>query len=310
MRDFEQEAASASNAPHRWGMQPAFLPVLAVALGQIIWGFSTLFTKVALQFSDPDVLLSIRFLLAAFLMTLMILFKKAKVSFRGKKLKSLLLLAGSEVLYFYMESYGILYTNATFAGVVLAVVPVVAIFLAIFFLREFPTKRQVFFCILPVVGVIIITAAGSSLGIIRPIGVAFLICSCISSAAYKTANRKSSEEFTAFERTYAVLLVSAAVFTISALKTVNGDLHAYLEPLSQPVFLFAVFMLSVFCSVSANMLVNYAAGKMPVVQLSAFGSLTTLCSMFAGVVFLGEPMTAGLLLGSVLVLIGIRYITK
>lgn len=309
MRDFGRAAADTSGAPRHRGIQPAFLPVLAAALGQIIWGFSTLFTKLALQVSAPDVVLSIRFLLAALLMTLLILFKKARVSFRGKKIKSLLLLAGSEVLYFYMESYGILYTNATFAGVVLAVVPVVAIFLAVFFLKEYPTKRQIFFCILPVVGVIIITAAGSSLGIIRPIGVVFLICSCFSSAAYKTANRKSSEEFTPFERTYAVLLVSACVFTISALKTVNGDLHAYLAPLSQPSFLFAIFMLSVFCSVSANMLINYAAGKMPVVQLSAFGSLTTLCSMFAGVVFLGEPMTAGLLLGSILVIIGIRYIT-
>ena len=189
-------------------------------------------------------------------------------------------------------------------------VPVVAIFLAIFFLKEFPTKRQALFCILPVAGVIIITAAGRSLGIIRPIGVVFLICSCISSAAYKTANRKSSEEFTPFERTYAVLVVSAAVFTISAIKTVNGDFHAYFAPLSQPTFLLAIFMLSGFCSVGANMLVNYAAGRMPVVQFSAFGSLTTLCSMFAGVAFLNEPMTASLLLGSVLVLIGIRYVTQ
>lgn len=69
-------------------------------------------------------------------------------------------------------------------------------------------------------------------------------------------------------------------------------------------------MLSGFCSVGTNMLVNYAAGRMPVVQLSAFGPLTILCSMFAGVFFLNEPMAASLLLGSLLVLIGIRQVTK
>ena len=290
--------------------QKDFLPVLTASLGHIIWGFSVLFSRVALQTAHPDVLLSIRFLLAAFLMTLLILFKKAHVSFRGKDLKPLLLLAASELLYFYFESYGILYTNATFAGVVLAVVPVVAIFLSILFLKEFPTRRQALFCLLPVAGGMVMTVSGSSLGIIRPLGVFFLICSCLSSAAYKTANRRSSEEFTSFERTYAVILACAVVFTISALFSVRFDLAAYLAPLSTPSFLFCVMMLSVFCSLGANLLVNHAAARMPVVQLSSFGSLTTLCSMFAGVLFLGEPMSAGLFLGAVLILIGIRQVTK
>ena len=103
-----------------------WMPLAMAALGHIIWGFSVLFSKVAMEVAQPDVLLSIRFLLSALLMTLMILFGKAKVSLRGKNLKPLLLLAVTEPMYFYFESYGILYTNATFAGVVLAVAPVVA----------------------------------------------------------------------------------------------------------------------------------------------------------------------------------------
>lgn len=218
------------------------------------------------------------------------------------------LLVGTELPHFYFENCGILHSNATFAGVVLAVFPAAAIFLAILFLREFPTKRQVFFCVLPVAGRITMTAAVNSLGIIQPLGVFFLIYSCLSSAAYKTANRKSSQEFTPFEQTYAVV-VSAVVFTVAALKSIHGDLRAYAAPLSQPDFLFAVVMLSVFCSVGANMPVNFAAGRMPVVKLSAFGPLTALCSMFAGVILLDEPMTAGLFLGSVLILVDIHQVT-
>lgn len=310
MSDLAGGTAKAAGLQGHSGLRPVSRPMAAACLGHVIWGFSVLFTKLALQFSEPDVLLSVRFVTAVFLMTLLILFGKAKVSFRGKKRRPLILLACTEVLYFYFESYGILYTNATFAGVVLAVVPVVAIFLAILFLREFPTRRQAVFCILPVAGVMIMTAAGSSLGIIRPVGVVLLVCCCVTSAAYKTANRKSAEEFTPFERTYAVLAAAAVVFTVSAVRGAGGDLRVYLAPLSHPTFVFAVFMLSASCSVGANLLVNYAAGRMPVVQLSAFGSLTTLCSMFAGVVFLREPMTAGLFLGAVLILIGIRHVTK
>lgn len=287
-----------------------WLPLAAASLGNIIWGFSVLFSKMALQVADPSVMLSIRFLLAALIMTGMLLLGKAKVSFRGKKLRPLLLLVASELIYFYFESYGILYTNATFAGVVLAVVPVVAIILAILFLREFPTKRQAVFCVFPVAGVIIMTISGSSLGIVQPLGVVFLACACLTSAVYKTANRKSAEEFTSFERTYLVIVSCAVVFTLSALRTVNGDLRMFLQPLAVPTFLFPVLMLSVFCSVGSNMLINYAAGRMSVVKISSLGSLTTLCSMFAGVLFLREPMTAGLLAGAVLILIGIRQVTK
>lgn len=287
-----------------------WLPLAAAAAGHAIWGFSYLFSRVALQRGELSLVLSLRFWISVALMTVLIPLKKIRVSYRGKKLKPLIVLAATELLCFYFESYGILYTNATFAGVVSAVTPVVAILTAMVFLREFPTRRQSLFCVLPVVGVIMMTVSGSSLGVVQPIGVLCLICSCLSSAAYKTANRKSSEEFTAFERTYMVLFSCAVVFTLSALGAVGGDMGAYLAPLSDPVFLGAVVLLGVFSSVGANMLINYAAGILPVVKLSSFGSLTTLCSMFAGIVFLREPVTGVILLGSVLILIGIRQVTK
>lgn len=288
----------------------ALLPYIALSVGQIIWGFSYLFTRVALRTTSPDVLLSLRFILASTLMSLMILFGKAKVSFRGKKLKPLILLVITEPLYFYFESYGILYSNSTFAGVVLAVVPVVSIFMAIVFLREYPTRRQALFCLLPVAGVILMTISGQSMGVVQPLGVVFLTGCCLASSAYKICNRKSSEEFTPFERTYMVLLVSTVVFTISALRTTQGDLSQFLAPLAEPSFLFALIMLAVFCSFTANQLVNYAAAKVPVVKLSSFGSLTTLCSMFAGVLFLQEPFSLMSLAGSVLILVGIWQVTK
>lgn len=287
-----------------------WFPLALASLGQVIWGFSVLFSKVALQMAPPNVLLSIRFLLAALIMTLMVLSGRVKVSLRGKNVKPLLLLAITEPCYFFCESYGILYTNATFAGVVLAVAPVAAIVLAIVFLREYPSVRQACFCLLPVAGVIMMTVSGNSLGIIQPIGVAFLMGACLSSACNKTANRKSSEEYTFFERTYFVILFSAVIFTISAVFTTGGDFSAYLKPLAEPKFLFSVLMLSVFCSVICNLLVNYAVAKMPVVKLSSLGALSTLCSMFAGALFLGEPLTLGLVTGAALILVGIWQVSK
>jgi len=294
----------------RGAVEREWLPIAAAGLGHAIWGTGYLFSRVALQIAGTDILLSMRFLLAVLLMTVLILFGKAQVSFRGKNPGPLILLAVTELACFFFESYGILYTNATFAGVVSAVSPVVAIWLAVLFLREYPTRRQALFCLLPVAGVIMMTVSGNSLGIVQPIGVVCMICTCIVSAAYKTINRKAAEEFTPFERTYIVLLICAIAFTLSALRKVGGDLDAYFAPLSEPSFCVSLMVLSVFSSVAANMLINYAAGKISVTQLTSMGSLTTLCSMFAGVIFLKEPMSAGLFLGAVLILVGIRQVIR
>ncbi len=287
-----------------------WIPIAAAGLGHAIWGTGYLFSRVALQIAGTDILLSMRFSLAVLLMTVLILFGKAKVSFLGKNPKPLILLAVTELACFFFESYGILYTNATFAGVVSAVSPVVAIWLAILFLREYPSKRQALFCLLPVAGVIIMTVSGNSLGIVRPIGVVCMLCTCVISAAYKTANRKAAAEFTPFERTYVVLLACAIAFTLSALLKVKGDLSVYFAPLSERPFRVSLIVLSVFSSVAANMLINYAAGQISVTRLTSMGSLTTLCSMFAGVIFLKEPTSAGLFLGAALVLVGIRQVIR
>ena len=77
-----------------------------------------------------------------------------------------------------------------------------------------------------------------------------------------------------------------------------------------PGFIIPVLILSIFCSVTCNILVNYAAGKMSVGRLAAFSNLQTMWSMFAGVLFLREPFGLSSFIGSVLIIYGIWHVTK
>ena len=149
------------------------LPVLAACAGQTIWGFSYLFIRVALRYAQPDVMLAMRFVLAFLLINIPLLTGRQKISLKGKPLKPLVLFAITEPLYFLAESYAVLYTNSTYTGVMLAVSPIGSIALAALLLREFPSKRQLLFCLLPITGVILITLSGSSLGIVTPKGAFF-----------------------------------------------------------------------------------------------------------------------------------------
>ena len=114
--------------------------VLCAALGNIIWGFSFLFTKTGLAIApNPNVMLAHRFLLSTLFMGIPLLLGKKTISFKGKNWKPVVLLLLMQSCYFLFETYGILYTNATIAGLVLAVVPVVTIGTGALFLREYPT---------------------------------------------------------------------------------------------------------------------------------------------------------------------------
>ncbi|MBE6970718.1 MAG: DMT family transporter [Ruminococcaceae bacterium] len=287
------------------------LALLAALGGNAIWGFSFLFTRTALKvIALPAVLLSMRFVIATLIMTGILLTGKQTFSLKGKKLGPLLFLGIVEPLCFLLETYGVLYTNATVAGVVMAVSPIVSILLAAVLLHEIPTKGQLLFCLLPVAGVIMITVAGNDLGIVTTLGIVLLLGNCLTAGAYRTANRKSAEDFSAFERTYVVVVFSAVAFTVMALIQLRFDMTAYVAPLSDLSYVASLLVLSVFCSVVAYLLVNYGSGLMSVAKMATFGAVSTVCSTFAGVVLLKEPVSWMVLAGAALIIVGVWQVTR
>lgn len=285
--------------------------LFCASLGHIIWGFSYLFTKVGMEMTEPEILLSCRFVLAWLLLNIPVLTGRQKLHFfDGRNLKPLLILAVIEPLCFFFESYGILYSNATFAGAVMATVPVVSIFTGILFLKEYPGRRQAFFCLFPVAGVILMTLAGKTLGILSPLGVILLCCNCLASAGYKTFNRMSSAEFSPFERTYVILFFSAVTFLAVAAVKLEHPAQAYAAALSNHRFLLLIAVMALLCSILSNMLVNYASGVLTVAKLSTLGTLTTLTSMTAGILLLKEPYSLAFFAGAALILFGIWQVTR
>lgn len=285
------------------------IPVICVCIGQIIWGFSYLFTRVAQRAASPSIVLSMRFLFAGLILTGAILTGRARFSIKGKNWKNILFIALLEPPYYFFESYGIYYSNVTFAGTVMAFSPVIGMFAAMLFLGEHPSRRQLAFCALPTIGVIMMTISGNSIGVVKPAAIFFLFASQITSAATKLYNKKASSEFSSFERSYVIITSNAVIFTLQSLFTLRFDIKAYLAPLSDTTFLLALLMLCVLCSIAANLLVNYACEKMSMTNLSTFSTIATICSAFSGALFLHEPVTLATLTGSLLIIVGIWQVT-
>ena len=288
------------------------LAYLAVTFGNVIWGFSFMFMRIGMdaEGSTPTLMLSARFLVGLVAGFLLLLLKREKVQLRGKNWKGLILLALVETAYFFFETYGIYYTNSTFSGVILSMVPVVSIATGAIFLHEYPGWRRGLLCLVPIAGVILITLSGSALGVITPIGILFLLLTCVFSALFKTVNRSIAKDFSPLVRTISSMAGSCIFYTIFGLGSVDWDFAAFVRPWADTSFLLAVLAMGVFCSIAANTLVNYAAGKMSVVRLSVFGAFSTVVATLAGVIFLDEPMTVMIAVGAVLCIVGVWMVNR
>ena len=107
--------------------------LLAALCAAVIFGMSFMFSRLALDVAPPTVLLAFRFTTAFVAMTLVVaanaLVGKLRgkplfaFSLKGKNILSLLALGIVQpVLYFIFENYGILYTSATFSGMMIAMI--------------------------------------------------------------------------------------------------------------------------------------------------------------------------------------------
>lgn len=288
-----------------------FRVISATLIGHILWGFSFMASRRALDTAHVFLLLSHRFVLALAVMSLLLLTPWVRLHWRGKRLLPLIALGLAEpVIYFFGEQYGILHSSTIFSGVMIATIPLFSTLAAMPLLGEKPSWGQLAFSVLSIAGVVGVGLMSSSSGALDWIGVAALLVAVASAVAHVLLGRGISDRFTPFERTYMMLAVGAVVFTALALLHCRGSLRAYVQPLAEPGYLLAVLFLGVCCSVVAYFCSSYAITYLPVARATVFANLTTAVSVFAGAVFLHEPFTWQGLVCCLLILVGIYGVQR
>lgn len=286
--------------------------LLAVFCGNTIFGFSFLASRLILAQTSVFVLLSARFLLAFLIMNILALIGVFKLSFKGKRALPVIALGIAQpVIYFICESYGIEFTNSSFSGTLIAMVPIFAFFLAAIFLGEKFKSSQLLWGVCSVAGVVIISAGSSDGTYVSLKGVLLLIGAVLTGAMFNVLSKAASKEYSPFERTYVMFALASLVFTVIALFETKGRLVGTLtELVTKPSFTLPLVFLSLFSSVIAFTLLNYATTYITVRQTSIFSCWTTVVSIVAGIVFLHEPF-GGIrqVLGSTLILIGVYMVS-
>jgi drug/metabolite transporter (DMT)-like permease len=285
---------------------------LAALVANIIFGFSFLFSKVALNYANPLIILAVRFTVAFLVLNLLWLFGIVKLDLKGMPKKKLIFMALAQpLLYFIFELYGIEKTSSAISGVIISLVPVAVILLSTFVLKEKPTLKQILFSVLSLSAVIVISLLSNDGGNNSLIGIVLLLGAAVCAAVFNILSRSESERFTPFERTYMMFLIGTIGFNIIALVTLRENFFSELTvAVSSLEFWGAVGYLSVLSSIAAFMLYNYSTSVISSVRAASFSNIITVISVFAGLIILKENLSVPQIICSFLIIIGVFGVNK
>lgn len=296
-------------------MNDAKKGMLAAGAAYGIFGLSYLFSKIALEITQPVILLCLRFTVTVLLMNLLVLFGVLKLDLKGKKRKMLwmpvLLGLLQPVLYFYLENYGLKYTTTSFTGMVSATNPIFTAIAGALILRERPNKRQWLCMGLSIVGVLMVSLQTASSGQNTAAGCICLVAAYAVGSLYSLLVRRLSRDYTPFELTYVMFTVGFAAFAVHAFAQYGAGAFGEMAfALSHPRFIVSILYLGGLSSVVAYMLANYSLSKLTVARSTIFSCMGTVVSVLAGVLIMKDPFSLLSLAAFVCILIGVWGVNR
>lgn len=285
------------------------IPIMAGIGMAVIWGFSFLFTKDTLDHTVPLQLLGYRFATAAVLLTVLKWFGVIRINLKGKSILTLLLLAFFQPgLYFIGETWGVKWTSASEAGMIIALVPVAIATMAAIFLKETLNLKQIVSIVASVLGMIMIVLSQGNLQFGEHLlGDLALLMAVLAAGTYSILARHSSGQFSAWEITFVMMWAGTVIFNGLGVgqSILNGSFTSYLSPLYSVSVLWAILYLGVLSSVLGFFLSNYMFSKMPVSRTAPIFNLITVVSVFSGVVFGGDQFGWIQAIGITLIILGV-----
>ena len=281
----------------------SFLLVVFLA---ILGGSISTFSKLSLQKIPPLTFTFLRFFLAS--MILFPFFVKNKIHWKGIwKVILVSFLATVNVMLFI---FGLQKTTAPLATTLYVIVPLLVSVLSYFFLKEHLKKKKLFGIFLGVIGFSILLFIplinnqerfhGDLLG-------NFLIfIAILSFSFYSVLSKKLQKEYTPFQLTFIfVVVTSILTFFFSFLEIKNP----WWNNLSSASILSVIYV-GVLGTGIFYLLYQYTIKRTTPLLTSMSLYLQPFAAVFFAYSFLGEGITTGFILGCILSLIGVWFVTS
>lgn len=288
------------------------LGIFCAFSANIIFGFSFIFSKAALEVSHPLIILAVRFTVAFAFLNILRLFGVFKINGKAFKNPNIWLMGVAQpLLYFIFELYGLSLVSSALSGIIIALVPVAVMLLSGMVLKEKPNYLQWIFTAISIFGVSAFSIISNNGEKNYTKGIILLVCAVICSAIFNILSRKQSEITTPFERTYLMFLIGCVGFNAIAFCSLKNRFIPLLsESVTNLKFITAVIYLAIISSVLAFLLYNFATENITAVEASSFSNTITVVTVFAGVVILKEKISACGFLLCLIIILGVWGVNR
>lgn len=286
---------------------------IAICIYACLSGISFAWTKRLLENDIPVfTIVLIRLIIgASFLLIALKLTGKLEPMKKKDFLSFLCLAMGEPVIYFIGEDFGMKYVDASFASVIIALIPVLVAFAIPMVYGGRIKKSLVAGAGISLIGIVLMSFNKNGFAFdIR--GLLLLLLALLSAIWYNVFLQKLLKTYGAFSITAYMNLIGATIylplFFIFDFPYV-GDANWTLQSI------FDLLSLGVLCSACSYALYSFAAKQLSVEKVSIFNNVAPIITIFAAVYMGMEIFTARKIIGILVVVAGVllsqwRFRTK
>jgi len=253
----------------------------------VIFGSAFIAMKIALQTINPLMIIFFRYLLAVAVLHIIYSRMNKKEKIAREDYKALLLLGFLEpILFFIFDAYGLKFTTAIRASILLSIIPVMTAFLALPVLKEKLSSVKILATVCSIFGVYLVVSTKEP-EMIRAdylLGDLLIVGACIIAAVYTVLARKLSFKYSFFT----ITRVQASIAAIGFIPLALGESLITDIPEPELKALFSVIYLGIVSSAFGYMLLNYTISKLSAANSSIFTNLIPAVTMGLSVLILGE----------------------
>jgi drug/metabolite transporter (DMT)-like permease len=285
--------------------------MLEALFAVVVWGASFVATKVALRYTSPDVVVWLRFAMGVIILGIAV-FAGGKFALPIKRDWPYLALLGFLGITFHqwLQSTGLVTSQATTTGWIVASIPVFMALLGWLVLKERLLWLQVVGILFSAFGVLLVVTRGD-LGLLASgkfgtVGDFLILISAPNWAVFSILSRRGLQKYPA---TLMMFYVMALGWLFSSvLLFAQGGLG---QIGSIPWEGWAgIAFLGIFCSGLAYIFWYDALQALPVAQTGAFLYIEPVVTVIVAALILGERLYLATLLGGVLILTGVWLINR
>ena len=276
-----------------------------------VWGASFVATKVSLQYVSPVTVVWMRFAMGLLILGLTVWLSGQFALPKGRDWGYFALLGFLGITFHqWLQSTGLMTSQASTTGWIVASTPIFMALLGFFVLREVLAGYQVAGILLAAFGVLLVVTGGNLESLVEgqfgAPGDLLVMISAVNWAVFSTLSRSGLKKHSS---TLMMFYVMSFGWLFSSVLFFAGP--GILEIPSIPLDGWpAILFLGIFCSGVAYIYWYDALQVLPVAQTGAFLNLEPIITVIVAALVLREPILIATLVGGITILLGVWLVNR